>query len=201
MADTATQDKVPSEAEQRAANKAKLAKIEKAEQAEKDAAEAFGGPQAAKPAEERPVAPQTEGFRQAQPRDRGFAYEVRNCHDIICRGVTPEHALDPRYLWQMQHKLNRYDELIMHDEAFRWEFRARVMYKNAELQLVQIDPITPIVRHEVGSSVKVNFSEVKIEHKGSVDKWTVFLGNVKLKTGFETPEEAEDWVRVRKAAA
>jgi hypothetical protein len=110
-------------------------------------------------------------------------------------------VLDPRYLWQLQHKLNRFDEVLLHDEAFRWEIRARVMRKNSELQLVFIDPIMAPVRHEVVIDPKLDFAAITVEHRGAVDKWTVIRGNVKLRTGFETLEEAEEWVRQRKAAA
>jgi hypothetical protein len=197
MADAATQDKVPSEAEQRAANKAKLAKMEKAEQAEKDAATLATAPRTMQP-----TAPRKEGFRQAEPRDRALYGEVEHAvHIVKCRGVTPEHAQDPRYLWQIQHKLARYDEVILADIAFRWEVRVRVMYKDPELQLVRTSPIAPVAYHEVGRGAGADLDQLKVEHKGSVDKWTVFLGAVKLKTGFETQEEAEDWVRIRKMAA
>lgn len=200
MADTQAtdKDKAPSEAEQRAANKAKLAKIERAEEAQ--AAEAKAA--AAAPAKVEPTAPRVEGFRQAEPRDLALYGDVlHSVHIVKCRGVPPEHAMDPRYLWRVQHRLTRYDEVILADVNFRWEVRVRVMYKDAELQLVRVSPIGPVAYHEVGRGAQPDLSQIKIEYKGPVDKWSAFHGTAKLKTGFETPEEAEDWVRTRRAPA
>lgn len=192
------ENKTPSEAEQKAANKAKAQQIERMEamQADEDAAAKAKAEQPPAPAKEK--AP--EVF-QAQPRDRMDIASAFGAHVVKCPGkVTPEIALGERYLWSIHTKFKRGDRVLFRHETFAWEVEATVIKINTELQTVRVSPLYKPVFHKLTDD-KVDLDNLTVEHKGAAHKWVVMLGTSRIKTNFETQEEAEQWIARKKLGA
>jgi hypothetical protein len=197
--------KVPSEADQKAANKEKIKRMERqeqlqAEEAANAAAKVKGpavnakGPQLVDPM------PTDKPYQLplVAIRDRSLYEETHTKHLVVCRGASPSEAQESRYLWPLHGKLKRYDEVVLRGDAFAWELPVRIMYIDLELQLVIQSPIGPLVEHDITARGKIDWAQVTIENKGSVNQWCVYFGRSLLRAGFSTQVEAKNWVDTKR---
>lgn len=122
-------------------------------------------------------------------------------HDIAVQGVTPEQAQDPSFLWVVSDKLPRWCLVTIHDDMYRWEYTARILKIDKELQLIYQSLIGAVTFHQTASAAKIDWSSVKIERKGAKAKWTISLGTSMLQDGFESEDEALGWVARKKLTA
>lgn len=107
-----------------------------------------------------------------------------------------EDVFEAGYLWNLHNLMNRGHHVILHHELWYWEYHARVIKVDNDLQLITLSPTLGLVEHNQQTR-SLDWKQVRIEHKGALGRWTILFGNSSLKSGFETEQEAHDWI-VRK---
>ena len=166
-----------------------------AAQAEEDARNAQS---AVKP---EPVFPMAATSKVAMPRDRQIETTAYNTHVIkVPATVSVDEAMDPKYLYTLAPKLKRYDKLVLHNEAWAWEYTGRITKIDTELLEVRHSKIN-FVEHDLAAANRTSLGTVTVQHLGDVLKWCVLRGKQRLKTGLDSKVEAEQWVGNYKAAS
>lgn len=170
-----------------------------AEEDERNGKAKLNAPAAAK------VAPIAVGRApQAMTIDCQLAHSAINHFHVRVRQRTPEEVLaDPHFLYALvaASKITRYAEVLLHDEAWRWEVPIRVMGWDSELQTVQSEPLGPILHHDITKRAVIDFGACTIEYRGEAHRWVVAYGITNLVINLETREEAEQWLNRRKVLA
>jgi hypothetical protein len=162
-----------------------------AAQAEENARNAAGALGGVKP---EPVFPMAAAARVAMPRDRQIETTAYNTHVIkVPANVSVEEALSAKYLYSIAPKLKRYDKVVLHNEAWAWEYEGRVMKIDTELQEVRHSKIS-FAEHDLVAANQASMGDVSVQHLGDALKWTVLRGKQRLKSGFDSKVEAEQWV-------
>lgn len=107
---------------------------------------------------------------------------------------------DPTLLWPVHNRLPRFSEVILHSEYFTWEVRARVMSIDADLHIVVLSQIGPVIINRAAGKA-MDWNSIQIANRGAKGKWSVIHKGDLLKDGFETEEQAEKWLMIKKLAA
>jgi len=194
------------EADKAKIDKKKREETREAMQAEEDARNAVAvSTDSAKPAA---VVPMSNVAKAAMPRHRQIVSTAYNTHAIECPGMSLAEFLalqidegaEKRYLYTLIKYFKRYDLLVLYDEPRSWEVHARLMKIDTELQTVHLSPIH-IVEHNLVATARVKLGDITVLHLGDALKWCVLHGKTRLKTGFDSKVEAEQWLSRYKAAA
>jgi hypothetical protein len=219
MTETSTKP-TPTDAEQRAANKAKLDKLERIEQAEADSAaeiKAATARQAAQAKGETALVDKAiamDALKGLMPQ-KHFVKLVNSVwahYAVKVPAGTPiDFALGRTWLYPVHDKFvkgsNGEPPLItLYDEAFRWEVNVRLLKVDKALNLVYLSKVGEITYHDMKAAIGVDLDSLEFKHRGAVHRWSVIDPTgangkeIVLQSGFGTEDEAKSWVESRKRA-
>ena len=116
----------------------------------------------------------------------------------IADGVQPGDIMsDPHFLWTLNSRINKGDELHLRDVVWRWEMRVRVMHKDATLNAFSLSPIGDVVWHEANAP-QIDWDACTVVHAGDRAKYTVRFGKTTIADGFESESFAYEYITRRK---
>ena len=106
--------------------------------------------------------------------------------------------LDSHYLFPLHERgIKRYDELRIHNRAFKWEGIWRVMVLDTVTQEMILSQIGEVTYHKPQVS-QFNWNNVTIEDMGTAG-YRVMFRNTVLGSGFHTYEDAKEFVNRKKS--
>jgi hypothetical protein len=125
---------------------------------------------------------------------------ARNTHRVTPeQGATVDDMLEPGYWVHVASKFRVGDIVEVFPEGGAWFTTFLVVSQsNVHLKLVVL---TSVRLSEEQKAAAKNDAPYKIEHKGSIHKWSVIRASDKsyVKDGFDTKEEASAWLAENEA--
>jgi hypothetical protein len=113
---------------------------------------------------------------------------------------TLEDALHPNYLWTFHDRITPGDIVVFKHELHHFLWVGIVQKVHEDTASIIMTELYRVNLKEAPRT-KADLSGAEIKKLCGDEKWSIVNGHIKLKTGFPTKAEAEEWLEEQRTAA